>query len=984
METFLQMVARDLYHKTDGDLARTAVIFPNRRAGLFFNEYLAAQSDRPLWAPLYTSISDFFDQLSDLRQGDPIRLVCELYRVFCQETGSKETLDEFYFWGELLISDFDDVDKNLVDARRLFVNLQDLKDMTAGDYTFLDEEQERAIRQFFRNFSADKRTELKARFLSLWDKMGAIYTGFRQRLEHIGLAYEGMVFRRAIERLDVTALPLDRYVFVGFNALNRVEARLFSVLKEAGKALFYWDYDLFYTRLPHEQSIPFAHEAGEFILRNLKTYPNELPESAFDAMRRPKRITFIGAPTENAQARYLPHWFESVKRDERERGAEASTEKENAVVLCNEAMLLPVLHAIPSGVDNVNVTMGYPLSQTPVYSFINAVIGLHTEGYRPDTGRYAYQAVMPLLKHPYTRRLSEQAARVERQLTQDNRFYPLPSELQQDDFLQCLFTPQAGISVGQFCGYIVGLLQRAAAIYRWDGADPDEPAADASRPDEADDIYSQLYREALFQAYTVLTRLQGLANDGSLEGLSMTTLKRLLYGLLGASSIPFHGEPAIGMQIMGVLETRNLDFANLLVLSLNEGQLPKKGGEASFVPYNLRRAFGMTTVEHRNAVYAYYFYRLIQRASSITLMYNTSSEGLNRGEMSRFMLQLLVESPHPIGRFYLEAGQSPRSQRTIVVEKSSETLRRMARRFDLRQTPDAVLSPSALNAYIDCPLKFYFRYVARVKPPDEISAEIDSALFGTIFHHSAEQVYRTLTANGQAVNRDDIDRLLRDTPRLQGFVDQAFKQEFFHIAPDERAEYNGTQLINAHVIVSYLRQLLRNDLLHAPFRIEGLEHPIRETRVLDTPSGTVHIALGGTVDRMDSKDGTLRIVDYKTGGEPKTPTDVEELFTPAAGRPSYVFQAFFYSAIQCRTSPLRVAPALLYIHRAASESYTPVIEMGPPRQHVPVTDFAAYADEFRTRLDALLQELYDPSVPFTQAQEPDICTYCDFRNLCFG
>ena len=291
MKTFLQSVAQDLYSKIGNDLSRTAIVFPNKRASLFFNEYLAAQSDRPLWSPAYVNISELFRSLSPLKPSDPIWLVCELYKVFREETHSEEPLDDFYFWGELLISDFDDADKNLVDADKLFSNLQDLKNIM-DDYDFLDQEQEEAIQQFFQNFSIDKRTQLKEKFISLWDKLGDIYRHYRKNLSELGIAYEGMMYRHVIEELDTDRLRYDRYVFVGFNVLNKVETRFFQRLQDAGKAMFYWDYDVFYTRLPHEQQPPYVHEAGEFILRNLKLFPNQLPETALRCLAASQENTF--------------------------------------------------------------------------------------------------------------------------------------------------------------------------------------------------------------------------------------------------------------------------------------------------------------------------------------------------------------------------------------------------------------------------------------------------------------------------------------------------------------------------------------------------------------------------------------------------------------------------------------------------------------------------------------------------------------------
>ena len=963
MQTFLQLVAQDLYQKIGNDLSRVAIVFPNKRASLFFNEYLAMQSDRPIWSPAYVSISELFRQLSPWKSGDPIRLVCELYKVFREETRSEETLDDFYFWGELLTSDFDDVDKNLVDADRLFSNLQDLKNIM-DDYDFLDSEQEEAIRQFFQNFSIERRTQLKEKFISLWDKLGDIYHHYRHNLAELGIAYEGMMYRYVMEELQPDKLKYEHYVFVGFNVLNKVETKFFERLREAGKALFYWDYDVFYTCLPRENTPPYTHEAGEFILRNLKIFPNELPEAVFDTLRKPKNVRFISAPTENAQARYLPEWIRSVTK----KGLPETPvkEKENAVVLCNEALLLPVLHSIPSEVKNVNITMGFPLAQTPVYSFVSALIELQTTGYHRDTGRYQYEAVQSVLKHPYTRQLSTSAEGLEKQLTRDNRFFPLPSELKQDTFLEQVFTPKTGISA--LCQYLTEMLREVAVLYQ--------------QEQETDDIFNQLYRESLFKSYTLINRLLNLIDNGELN-IQIETLRRLLCRLLATSNIPFHGEPAIGMQVMGVLETRNLDFRNLIMLSLNEGQLPKAGGDSSFIPYNLRKAFGMTTIEHKNAVYAYYFYRLIQRAENVTLLYNTASEGLNRGEMSRFMLQFLVESPHTISREYLEAGQSPQSGREISVEKTPEIITRMYERYDVNRHPRSLFSPSALNTYLDCRLKFYYRYVAGLKAPDEVSAEIDSALFGTIFHRAAELVYKDLTANGKEIRKDDLEQVLSNDIKLQNYVDTAFKEEFFHVALTEKPEYNGTQLINAKVITSYLRQLLRNDLQYAPFFMEGMEKKVTEIIEIETPQGKLALNIGGTIDRIDSKDDTLRIVDYKTGGSPKTPENIKQLFTPADGRPNYIFQTFLYASIMCRKQSLKVAPSLLYIHRAASETYSPVIEMGEARQpKIPVNNFAFYEDEFRERLQTLLQEIYNPEEAFTQTEDTKKCEFCDFRELC--
>lgn len=957
MESFLKLVAADLYKHTEGNLAHTAVVFPNKRAGLFFNEYLAQESDSPIWSPAYVSISELFRSLSPWEVGDPVKLVCELYKIFRRETQSTETLDDFYFWGEMLISDFDDADKNRVDTDKLFSNLQDLRNIM-DDYTFIDDEQEEAIRQFFQNFSIERRTALKERFISLWNVLGNIYKGFRESLASQNIAYEGMMYRHVIEHLDVDKLPYEKYIFVGFNVLNKVEHTLFTQLKDAGKAVFYWDYDEFYMK---ENRQAATHEAGEFIRRNLRDFPSPLSGELFKNLSKPKEVHYIASSTENAQARYLPQWI---------RNNLTTPEKETAVVLCNEALLQPVLHSLPAEVKHVNITMGFPLSQTPVYSFLIALLELHTHGFNFKSGRYTFQSVVTLLKHPYTRQLTGQAELLEKELTRNNRFYPLPGELGKDEFLTRLFTPLSGNL--NLCIRLSETLQQVASIYQ----------ANTSGTEDTD-AFNQLYRESLFKAYTTINRFRTLIEEDELT-VQSETFRRLLVKVLSATNIPFHGEPAIGMQVMGVLETRNLDFRHLVLLSVNEGQLPKSGGDSSFIPYNLRKAFGMTTIEHKIAVYAYYFYRLLQRAERITLMYNTSSDGLNRGEWSRFMLQFLIEWPHPITRQFLEAGQSPQGTSSITVEKTPDVMRQMQSLFDVRANPKAKFSPSALNYYLDCPLKFYYRYVAGLSAPDEVSAEIDSATFGSIFHYAAEHIYKDLTTHGKVINKEALETLLRNEVKLQDYVDTAFKKLFFNVPQNEKPEYNGVQLINSAVIARYLKQLLQNDLRYAPFTFIASEMEVDEPIDIQTPKGVIKSRIGGIIDRMDSKDGTLRIVDYKTGGDADTPPHVESLFIPDKKRSNYVFQTFLYAAIMCRKQPtMKIAPALLYIHRAATETYSPVIQMGEPRKpKEAVEDFSKYEKEYRERLQGLLEEIFNPEKSFTQTEIIEKCTYCDFKALC--
>jgi CRISPR/Cas system-associated exonuclease Cas4 (RecB family) len=964
MRTFLQEVAHDLFVKCNGDFSKTAIVFPNKRAGLFFNNYLAKESDSPIWAPVYVSISDLMQELSPLKLGDPILLVCILYRIFAEQTNTDEKLDHFYPWGQILISDFDDVDKNLVDADKIFENLDELSQMDSSITSFLSDAQIQALEDFFQNFSAHQDTELRQRFSSLWSKLKDIYHLYQKTLSDQNIAYEGMLYRQVIERLKPEDLPYDHYVFVGFNVLNKVENRFFSLLKEAGKAMFYWDYDIYYVGKA-QQNLSVRFEAGNFIRSNILTFGNELGEEYFNHLGEEKSITLVSSSTENAQANFVSDWAQHSMQGE---------EKENAVVLCNESLLLPVLHSIPETVKNVNVTMGFPFNHTPIFSFIDAVFALHTDGYCPDTGLFVYDFVRTILQHPYTQHLSKKVSALLKDLTEKNQVYVSPASLKQDDFLGLLFSHE-DTNVG-LCRYFIELIRQITNLYR-------------GEENKDDFFYTQLYKESLYQAYVTFNRLLSLLEDGSLQ-VEMKTLMGLLNSIFCMKSIPFHGEPVVGLQIMGVLETRNLDFKNLLILSLNEGQLPKAGNDISFVPYNLRKAFGMTTIEHKNAVFAYYFYRLIQRAEQVTMVYNSTAEGLSKGEMSRFILQLLVEWPHTIQKKFLDTEQVASNTSALAVGKTEEVMNRLYELFDLNTSQTvSLLSPSALNDYLDCPLRFYLRYVAKLKEPNEVSMEIESNVFGSIFHKAAEMLYKKLTAIHKRVTSEDINKLLKgETWRLEQLVDDAFKSEYFHMELGEKQSYNGSQKINYEVILAYLKQMLNVDLRYVPFDLCGQEEEVADEYNVEVKHRKIRLKMGGKIDRMDWKEGTLRIVDYKTGSDNNPCGAISDLFVPKPKRPGHIFQTFMYASLveeKLRNHTLNITadiravkPALLYIRKSADEEYAADVKINK----VVVDDITPYEPDFRSELENLVKTIFDSDIPFSQAEKESTCKYCPYTAIC--
>lgn len=953
MKPFLKHIAEDLYNRYGSHLADLAIVFPNKRAGLFFNEYLKQISDTPVWCPVYKTIDELFAENSDCIEGDPIQLVSMLHKEYCKATGSTETLDKFYYWGEILIKDFDEIDKNLVNAGKLFSNLSDLYSFgTTSD--ILDEEQREAIEQFFHNFkgkeSNDADNTIKERFLTLWDALLTIYNNFRSRLREESIAYPGMLCRDVIEKGNTLEFPQEKYIFAGFNALNRCEEALFDILQREGKALFYWDYDTAYTDNPD-------HEAGRFMRTNLKRYPNQLSANIYDNLGKEKEITFVSATTENIQTRHLSDLLGTIPENK---------ELETAVVLCNEEILEQVLHTIPSTVKNINITMGYPVTHTPAYSFMKLLTGLHINGYDEKMQKFRYEEVAAILKHPYTRLCSPGAGEIEKTITCNKEYFPDSTRLHADPFLEKIFTLPA-----DNIGWITNVRDIIHTITN-------------SAPQSGEESYEELFRESLFSIYTQAQRIASLLESGEIE-LQLRTLASLFMRVIGSMSLPFHGEPVVGLQIMGLLETRNLDFKNLILLSANEGNLPRNNIGSSLIPHNLRRAFGLMLTEQRNAVYTYNFYRLIQRAENITMMYNNTFEAAGQGERSRYMMQMLIGRKEKIKEIALTCEQKNNIQELRPQIKDDETMRRLLHTFDTTANPRAItLSPSGINRYIECPMRFFYYYISNLKTQQEVESSIQSTDFGNIFHRAAELFYNHIIAdNGNStIQESHLEPYIKKDALLYPFIDSAFRECFFKCSEDEELHFDGMQYVNREILHRFMLRLIKLDAGHAPFTYIGSEKEARMTMTTTSEGKPVKISVGGRVDRMDRKGDTLEIIDYKTGGSPdndKT-ASVATLFNRKGKRSSYMFQTMLYSAaMKGAAGDNKIAPSLLYIlTRKFTKREDFIIKINKSA----VTDYNDYHEEFMQELQKTIDEIFDRNVPFTHTEDCDRCTFCDYKKIC--
>lgn len=943
---FLEAVAAKYARRESLD--RVCFVFPNRRSSVFFRKYLGQQAGKPLFVPALLTIDGLFQQLSGLKPVGRVQALDILYRIYARlledEGRQAEPFDDFIYWGDVILSDFDDIDKYRVDAGRMLVNLRELKALSS-DYDFLNDRQKAAIAEFCNSFFAGmpgqarhdesgqaRHDGVRGGFAALWNILLPLYDSFRNTLLQEKLGYPGMIYRSVVDSIapDTVLLPrYDEVVFIGLNALNACETALLTELQKEGKADFFWDFE---GPMLHDR----FNKAGLFIRDNLARFPSRTPLSDITQSGLPA-VEVIRVPSSVGQTRKVMQILEDLNAEGRLKEAE-----ETAVVLPDETLLFPMLGAIPSCIGRVNVTMGYPMSAGQADSLVSILERL--QGNRRtksgDTGFY-HRDVLDLLDHPYIA-AADEAGVVKEMLSEirsRNRIFvdadwlasfgPLFAEL---------FVPVEKTS--QLNDYVQAVINRLQAFQ------------------------TPLEREFLCRCSQLAADLASVPLD--FDRLEARTWFRLLHRLAASETVPFEGEPLSGLQLMGPLETRALDFKNIIMLSVGEGKFPSRTVSSSFIPYNLRLGFGLPTYELQDAIWAYYFYRSISRAERVYLLYDSRTEGLQSGEESRYIKQLKYHYDLPVTEKVATYSLSDTAAQNPVrtVEKTPQVMQELE---DLFIKGDGVFSASSLNAYVDCPLKFYYQYVRRIKERDEVVEEVDSSRFGTIYHSVMQAVYTPFT--GKTVNRTDIERIRADKAGLSRLVAGAFADEGIE-------EPEGEDRILVNLVLRFVDRTLELDSGMTPFRFLGAE--VRKSAPLVLPDGR-KVSLSGYIDRLDANTpDAVRVVDYKTGTVEKKDDCryVERLFDRTlATRPYIAFQLYFY-ALLMELQPdapkgVRYEPCVYALRDFFAQA---------PASHTLAPEAV---DEYARRLGELIASIFDPQTPFAGDCPNDrICGYCNFRKVC--
>lgn len=959
MKPFLYQIASLFYTTYKAQISRFAFVFPNRRTGLFFQKYLSEVSPKPLFSPTILTINDLFVQLSGKQTADRISMLFKLYKIYLYHSGSTETFDEFLYWGEMLLNDFDDVDKYMADARMLFTNVTDLREIE-NDFSFLSPEQIAAIRTFWSSFYPKGDSPNQTEFLAVWKTLYTLYNEFRETLAAENKGYEGMIFREVVEQLEQNTcrdLPYEKIVFVGLNALSVAEERFLIQLQKRGIADFYWDY-------ASPKVKDRNNKASYFVERNLRQFPSQLVLEQDSEVTSETKIDVIGIPSGIGQAKHVYNILNDLCK---EGDMDAEEALRTAVILPNEHLLIPVLNAIPEQIKRINVTMGYPLAGTPIASLMEFILALQKNvRYVNRQPTFYFRDVLPILNHRYVTVTSPVIiTQLVKDIVENNKIHIAYTELNKTPLLSILFTPIT--TVESFSDYLIQVLQVLNKMMTNKTEEEEE--------EETTQRTNDIEQEFIFHYFATVNRMKEVIQEANIE-MKIETYFRLLKRMTETITIPFKGEPLSGLQIMGVLETRALDFDRIIILSMNEGIFPLKKAANSFIPYNLRRGFGLPTYEHQDSVWAYHFYRLIYRANHISLLYDTRNNGLQTGEVSRFVHQLRYHYEEPIQNKLIVYNVASSKTPALQINKTEAVMAQLA---TYQQGGKRMISASAINTYLDCPLKFYFSVLEGLQEEKEVSETIESDVFGSILHKVMEVLYKPLC--GKLVTADLLKIIRQDKITLSATINQAFAEVFFKT--DTVRPLTGQNYLIGEMIRKYVEKIIERDSKLTPFYYLESERKIKKTITLTDKR---EIQLKGIIDRVDKVGNTIRIIDYKSGSGTTLFSTIENLFNKEEKeRSKAVMQVFLYAWMYGVTSAENtLQPGIYYMRSLFSHTFNPGIFQRTEKRgkNEQVLDFADYYTEFEAGLRNCLDEIFGKETPFVQTKNTKNCSYCPFKTIC--
>ncbi len=973
---FLRSIAKAFASQKKCDMKDYCFVFPNRRSGTYFAKEIVDLNEGAFIMPQITTISDLLSDFTHLVEAGRIELLLDLYSEYRNIlAGNADSFDKFVFWGDIVLSDFNDVDRYLVDAQSLFRNIKELKEI-GTDY--LTDEQREVLSQYFGEsvFSSDKyinefwkhvkhesgetKGETVDSYLKLWEVLWLLYEAFNNRLESKGLSYSGAIYRRAVKAikdLDVEKCDYKKYIFIGFNVLSTSEYEIFNALKNKGIADFYWDCNS--PALNDDNN-----KASLFVKRNIRNFPSELVIDE-DPITTFPDITVAAIPANLGQIKYTTSIISTLIKNGDINDLDSPTD--TAIVLPDESLFLPLISSIPQQIKEVNITMGYPMNNSSISALISSIAKLHKQA-RIIQGEYCFyhEDIKMLFSHPYLRRIPNQEIdSLLQYILKNNLFFVTCSKINEIcPSLSLLFMQVGTKSKTDLIAYVNNILtfiERSLMDTFGEDGNPVERS------------FVEKYIESFNELVAVI-------NDYDIE-MNDDTFFFLVDRFVSISAIAFEGEPLKGLQIMGILETRSLDFDNLIILSMNEHIFPSKHFTRSFIPNNLRRGFSMATMEYQECIYAYYFYRMISRAKNVFLLYDARSQGIGYGEPSRYIHQL--EKLHPecdIRYKYPNFNVKAPKEITISVRKTDRIMRLLNAFRDPVQKEKKRLSPSSINMYINCPLQFYLANVEGLKIDDDITEFMSSGIFGQIIHSIMENLYLSVPANSNGerlVTNNNIDKLLKENASIDRNIKRAVNEFFYKKGKECFDDLHGEGFLLEGVIAKYVRDILQFDknqdfvFLNAELKdadqwkiAPGLT--INYTQIIDR------------VDRISSPNGdVIRLIDYKTGSDHASFRSIDEIFDSSRpDRQKAIVQVFLYCNYYSKK--YKITGSIKPMIYKVSSLRDADIKCGKEI----VDDYRSYNQEFMKNFEGIITDLFDKNVRFTQAKSEKTCDYCKYKDFC--
>ncbi|MEG1539504.1 MAG: PD-(D/E)XK nuclease family protein [Muribaculaceae bacterium] len=974
MIPFLRHIAHTFCKEVDSiELEEYCFVFPNRRGGSFLKKYFLEECKSSQILPYITTITDLMSSITDTVEASRIELLFTLYQEYSASVSEAVDFDQFIFWGDMVLNDFNDVDKYLADAKQLFTNVKDIKEINSN---YLTEEQIAVLKEFFRDFETPdsyidtfwghsnsdshdgdiNNSFIKQRFFKLWEILYPLYRTFRKTLLNKGLSYSGMTYRNAVDTIQKLAkddFEYKKYVFVGFNALSTSEYQIFKLLNDKGIADFYWDFN----------SPSFNdkfNKASRFVKTYKDTFKSKYDIGEADITTFPQ-IEVIALPSNVGQTKHAAEIVDRLVESGDIKDVENAID--TAIVLPDEELFLPMLSSLSRNINNINITMGLPMKHTAIVTLMSAISLMHSRARKvKDEYLYFHEDVSSVLSSPYIKAISAVYAKEVKEYINLKKVFYVPSSFlsNKSNEYSCVFAPVTDLNQkGEVISYVRNLLALIEKLI----IERDEKSIELG---------------FIAQYYSTLNQLSNSIESFDIS-MKENTFFFLLERLLSTTTISFEGEPLNGLQIMGVLETRSLDFDNVILLSMNERIFPRKHFSHTFIPNNLRKGFGLATTDYQDSIYAYYFYRLLSRAKKVFLLYDSRTQAMSSGEPSRYIYQLKhlykdrIDIIFKNGKFDINTSHDG----DIEVIKSENVMQKLNRYRDADS--GKYLSASAINSYIDCPLKFYLDKVEGIRVEDEISEFIDSKTFGTIIHEVMRELYMSVPANKEGRRTITVDTFRNFN--IQNSITRTVNKEYLKKGNNCNDTLTGENILIGDIIKYYVDAILQYDKNICNFTFEqGEEKETLYWKITDD----ISINFVQYIDRVDTVDDGLintlrRIVDYKSGNDSSGFTSVNQLFENISERRSAILQLMLYcnvySIIHNFDAPIQ---PLLYNFKAIKNQNEFYIKYGKNK----LIDYHEINDEFMAFFSQIIKEMFDVNVPFRQTCNPKICDYCNFTDFC--